>query len=107
MSARNPAMTETAALAHFDAAAAVSLATGTFLVEDGGAYDHTHMRADQLAGLLKLMRVEEANGFRQLGSGEQLNLLWLASQLADEVQAMLPLAAKEQRQGARDAGGAQ
>jgi len=98
MSARTAAITETEALGHFGAAASVSLTNGTFLVEDGGAYDHAHMRADQLSSLLLLMRVDGARGFLQIGNEVQLNLMWLASQLADEVQAMLPLAAKEQRE---------
>lgn len=97
MSARTPVTTEAAALAYFDAAASVSLTNGIFLVEDGGAYDHAQMRADQLSGLLMLMRADGASGFRMIGDDMQLNLMWLASQLADEVQAMLPLAAKEQR----------
>jgi len=91
-------MGETAALAHFGAAAYVSLANGTFLVEDGAAYDQASMRADQLSSLLLLMRVDGARGFLQIGDEVQLNLMWLASQLADELQAMLPLAAQEQRQ---------
>jgi hypothetical protein len=101
MSARIPAITEAAALAHFDAAASVSLTNGTFLVEDGAAYDQAHMRAGQLSGLLMLLRVDGASGFRVLGDDMQLNLMWLASQLADELQAVLPLAAQEQRQEER------
>jgi hypothetical protein len=107
MSARIPAITEAAALAHFDATASVSLTNGTFLVEDGAAYDQAHMRAGQLAGLLMLMRVDDASGYRMLGDDMQRNLMWLASQMADEVQAVLPLAAKEQRQEKRAAGSAQ
>ena len=98
MSARLQVVTESEALAHFDAAASVGLANGTFLVEDGAAYDQAHMRAGQLSALLMLMRVDDAAGFRNIGDAHQLNLMWLASQLADEVQAMLPLAAQEQRQ---------
>lgn len=107
MNTRVPAITEAMALAHFSAAASVSLTNGTFLVEDGSAYDQAHMRACQLSGLLMLMRVDGASGFRMVGDEMQHNLMWLASQLADELQAVLPLAAKEQRQDAREAGGAQ
>lgn len=69
---------------------------GTFLVEDGAAYDQAHMRAGQLSSLLMLMRADEASGFRLLGNSMQISLMGLASQLAEEVEAMLPLAAKEQ-----------
>lgn len=94
-----PADAEAAALAHFDAVAAVNLTNGIFLVEDGAAYDQVHMRSAQLSSLLMLMRMEDAQNFRNLADGVQLNLMWLAAGLAEEVEAMLPLVAKEQHRG--------
>ncbi|QJE00664.1 hypothetical protein HH212_12060 [Massilia forsythiae] len=91
-----PAEAEAAALAQFNAAAAVNMTNGTFLVEDGAAYDQAHMRSAQLSSLLTLMRMEGAQNFRNLADGAQSNLMYLASHLAEEVEAMLPLAAKEQ-----------
>lgn len=91
----------TKALAHFDASAAVSLTNGSFLVEVGAAEDHANMRAGQLSSLLSLMRVSDAHSFRILGDHVQSDIMWLVSQLADEVQAMLPIIAAEARREGR------
>lgn len=90
-----------AALAHFEAFASVNLTNGVFLVEEGAAQDHADMRAGQLSSLLMLMRVDDAQGFRCLGDHVQLNLMWLASQLANELEAMLPIVVEEARKEAR------
>jgi hypothetical protein len=91
------------ALGHFEACAAVELPYGTFLVDAElyAAQDHADMRAGQLSSLLMLMRVDDAQGFRCLGDHVQLNLMWLASQLANELEAMLPIVAEEARKEAR------
>jgi hypothetical protein len=83
------------ALAYFKAAASVKLTNGTFLVGDGSAVDHADMRAGQLSSLLLLMRLDEARNFRNISEDRQLSLMWLASQLADELKAMLPIVAEE------------
>lgn len=89
------------ALAHFEASTAVSMTYGAFLVEQGGAYDHATMRADQLSSLLLLMRLDDARNFRNISDDRQLSLMWLASQLAAELQAMLPIIAEEVRKEGR------
>jgi len=89
------------ALAHFEAVASVNLTNGKFLVETGAARDHADMRAGHLSSLLMLMRVNDAQGFRGLGERVQLNLMWLASQLADELRDMLPIIEDEVRQEGR------
>ena len=96
-------MAKEEALAHFEASAAVSLKNGVFLIdaEPGTPQDHADMRAGQLSSLLMLMRVDDARGFRCLGDHVQLNLMWLASQMADELRAMLPIIATEVSNGGR------
>jgi hypothetical protein len=89
------------ALGYFNASASIQLTNGAFLVEEGAAFDHAHMRAGHLSSLLMLLRVNDAHSFRLLGDGVQLNLIWLASQLADELQAMLPIVADEVRREER------
>jgi hypothetical protein len=91
------------ALAHFEASAAVSMTNGVFLIdpEFGAAQDHANMRAGQLSSLLMLMRGDDAQGFRRLADRAQQDLMWLASQLADEVEAMLPIIADEVRKEGR------
>jgi hypothetical protein len=89
------------ALAHFEAVASVNLNNGVFLVETGAARDHADMRASQLSSLLMLMRMDDARGFGMLGEAVQANVMWLASQLADELKGMLPIVAEEARQEAR------
>lgn len=101
MSARHPVINEAAAMGYFNSTASVLLSNGTLLLEEGAAYDQAHMRAGQLSSLLMLMRVDDASGFRNISDAQQLSLMWLASQLADELQAVLPLAAKEQCQEVR------
>jgi hypothetical protein len=92
---------QTKALGYFNADAWLQQPNGTFLVEAGCARDHADMRAGQLSSLLMLMRVDDARGFRMLGDGVQANVMWLASQLADELKGMLPIVAEEARQEAR------
>lgn len=101
--AKKAGMAKEEALAHFEASAAVNLTNGVFLVDafPGSAQDHADMRAGQLSSLLLLMRVDDAKGFRCLGDHVQLNLMWLASQMADELQAMLPIIAEEVRKEGR------
>jgi hypothetical protein len=91
------------ALAHFEASAAVSMANGVLLIdaEFGVAQDHANMRAGQLFSLLMLMRVDDAQGFGCLADRAQQDLMWLASQLANELQAMLPIIAEEARKEGR------
>lgn len=95
------AITKAVALEHFGAAASIGLVNGTVLVEDGAAFDQAHMRAGQLSGLLMLMRADDATGFRMIGEDMQRDVMWLASQLAEELHALLPLVAEEQRREKR------
>lgn len=90
-----------AALGYFNACDSVRQPNGTFLVEEGSAHDHAHMRAGQLSSLLYLMRSDDGATFRCMCDTYQLNLLWLASQLADDLEAMLPIVADEVRREAR------
>jgi hypothetical protein len=91
------------ALAHFEASASVSMTNGVFLVDAqfGAGQDHAHMRAGQLSSLLLLMRLDGAQNFRNISADRQLSLMWLASQLADELKAMLPIIADEVRREGR------
>lgn len=101
---KNAAMTQedahAKALAHFRASASVNLTNGVFLInaEFAAAQDHAAMRAGQLSSLLLLMRLDGAQNFRSISDDRQLNLMWLASQLAGELEAMLPIVAEEVRQ---------
>jgi len=91
------------ALAHFEASAAVNVTNGVFLVDSGpgAAQDHADMRANQLSSLLLLMRLDDARTFRNISNDRQLSLMWLASQLADELRDMLPIIAEEVREEGR------
>jgi hypothetical protein len=55
------------------------------------AYDHTKMRAEQLSGLMLLMTGDGFAIFSRLAEADQGNLLWLVQQLAEEVDAMIPI----------------
>ena len=88
---------KSAALAHFDAVKCIDQEHGSLLIRTGSARDHADMRTDQLASLLQLIRSEDGRGFRSMGDQRQLSVLWLASQLAEEVRAVLPVAVDEAR----------
>jgi len=74
---------------------------GRQLIEVGGAVDHASMRSCQLGSLLRLMQTETAGAARfcQLGLRAQDSLLWLAVQLADEVEAMIDIVAEDEKGG--------
>lgn len=93
-------VTEAAALAYFAASASLSQANGFLLIETGYVSDQAHMRAEQLTSLLQLMRAEDGAALRSLGNARQDALVWMAGQLADEVQAMLPMVIEEAKREA-------
>jgi hypothetical protein len=65
------------------------------------AQDHTMMRASQLSSLLKLIGADEFASFDSLAMGARVGLLWLASSMADELGAMIPVVVADaaQREG--------
>lgn len=92
------AISEADALAHFGCNPKIAQTNGWLLIDRGYAADQAHMRTDQLAALLQLMRTEEGRPFRNLDPQRQESLMWLASQIADELQAVLPLVLTEEEQ---------
>lgn len=64
---------------------------GDHFIKRGDALDHAHMRSAQLAGLLSLMRGEGSDRFFGLGRGTQDSLMWMAGQLAEEVETMFDI----------------
>lgn len=64
---------------------------GDHFIERGSALDHAYMRSAQLAGLLSLMRGEGADRFFGLSRGTQNSLMWMASQLAEEIETMFDI----------------
>jgi hypothetical protein len=55
------------------------------------ALDQATMRASQLSGLLTMVNGDSGEGFDSLNSTLKSNLLWLAQQMAEEVEALLPI----------------
>ena len=79
----------------------ISTPYGHQLIEAGGAVDHASMRSCQLGSLLRLMQTENSGAARfcQLGQRAQDSLLWLAVQLADEVEAMIDIVTIDAKEG--------
>lgn len=85
--------TSAATLDKTTAAGHIPVPYGLLLIEEGGAVDHATMRSRQLAGLLRLMQTDQAGATRfcQLSPRHQDSILWLAVQLADEMEAMVDI----------------
>lgn len=64
---------------------------GDHFIKCGDALDHANMRSAQLASLLSLMRGEGSDRFFGLGRGTQDSLMWMAGQLAEEVETMFDI----------------
>jgi hypothetical protein len=64
---------------------------GLLCISPGDAEDHAHMRTRQLSSLLLLIHVDGGGHFDRLGHGSKEALLWLASQLADEMESMVSI----------------
>lgn len=64
---------------------------GVQYINRGDAVDHAHMRSRQLSSLLLLIQGDSAEGFRGLGPGTQDSLLWMAVQMADELQDLVDI----------------
>ena len=64
---------------------------GVQYINRGDAVDHAHMRSRQLSSLLLLIQGDSAEGFRGLGLGTQDSLLWMAVQMADELQDLVDI----------------
>jgi len=69
----------------------ISVPYGTLSIDRGGADDHLAMRSRQLCSLLRLMQGEGTTpAMNRLNDFRQHSLLWLAQQLADEIEEALP-----------------
>jgi hypothetical protein len=55
------------------------------------AQDHAMMRTSQLSSLLKLIGADEFASFDSLGMGSRVSLLWLAQQMANELNDLIHL----------------
>jgi hypothetical protein len=62
---------------------------GIQYVSRGAATDHAYMRSQQLTSLLMLIQGDGRGDFLNLGAGTQESLLWLAVQLAGEMEEMV------------------
>lgn len=72
---------------------------GDHFIKRGEALDHANMRSAQLAGLLSLMRGEGSDRFFGLARGTQDSLMWMAGQLAEEVETMFDIVAFDEQGG--------
>jgi len=70
---------------------------GAQLVNKGDAVDHATMRGRQLTSLLLLIQGDGAERFCALGPGSQESLLWLAVQMAEEMEAMVEMVDRDVR----------
>jgi hypothetical protein len=68
---------------------------GTQLIKRGSAVDHAAMRGRQLSSLLLLIQGEFLDGFLAINRDGQESLVWLATQLADEMVSMVDIIAAD------------
>jgi len=68
---------------------------GALMIDSFNAADHAAMRGQQLSSLLRLMQGEGWTRLSSLGPAAQDSLLWLAIQLADEMQDMVDVVAAD------------
>lgn len=81
-------------------AGAIATPYGLQLVKRGEALDHAGMRSGQLSALLQLIGgVAEDSDFDRLPMERKDNLLWLARQLANEVEALFHIVADDMKGG--------
>lgn len=60
-------------------------------IERGSAADYASMRAGQLHGLLTLLYGAGGDSFREYSDTVQENVLWLAANLAGELEHLIPI----------------
>lgn len=93
-------ITRTAAGTQKDYAGSSKTPFGTQFVNRGEALDHAGMRSGQLRALLQLIGgVAEDSDFDRLPVEHRDNLMWLARQLADEVEALFHIVADDVKGG--------
>lgn len=69
----------------------IDMPYGVQLVDSGAAIDHAAMRGHQLSSLLLLIQGDDSDRLRSLGPTRQDSLIWLATQLAEEMEAMIEM----------------
>lgn len=72
---------------------------GAQLINSGDAIDHAYMRGRQLSSLLRLIQGDSSERFRNLLPVNQDSLLWMAVELADEVEAMIDMIVVDVKEG--------
>lgn len=77
----------------------IEMPFGDYFINKGDALDHAYMRSAQLASLLSLMRGEGSDRFFGLNRGTQDSLMWMANQLANEVETMFDIVVADAQEG--------
>jgi hypothetical protein len=72
---------------------------GVQYVNRGDARDYAYMRSQQLTSLLMLIQGDGRENFLNLGAGHQESLLWLAIQMAGEMEEMIDIVAADVLRG--------
>jgi hypothetical protein len=72
---------------------------GVQMINRGQALDHMQMRGQSLTSLLTLMQGDGAERFGNLGRDVQESLLWLAVQMAEEMETMVDILLADSREG--------